>query len=124
MSYPDSFPDDSFLTALENTPEPSIDVEAKTQLFTLLGSAHTLPILHEFAFSAEPRRFNELQDRLNVPTTTLTDRLQELTDADFLRRQSYDEIPPRVEYTATEKTTNLKPLFEFLCAWAVYHGYE
>ncbi|WP_227779293.1 winged helix-turn-helix transcriptional regulator [Haladaptatus pallidirubidus] len=31
--------------------------------------------------------------------------------------------PPRVEYTATEKTTDLTPMFEYFCRWGVYHQY-
>lgn len=112
--------DDPFIAVLEE-PTPEIDVAAKEELFDLLGRAHVVPILHEFASDAGPRRFTDVRDQLEIPPTTLTDRLQELTDAGFITRQSYDEIPPRVEYTATEKTIDLTPMFEYLCQWAVYH---
>jgi len=116
--------DASLSTVLKDTATPDIDIEAKTRLFDLLSRAHTIPILHAFAISSDAYRFNELEDRLDVPPTTLTDRLRELTDADFLTRRSYDEIQPRVEYAATEKTVALKPMFEFLCAWAVHYRHD
>lgn len=102
-------------------PTPEIDVEEKEELFDLFGRAHVIPILNEFASASDPMRFTDLRSRLDIPPTTLTERLQELTDADFITRRSYDEIPPRVEYSATEKTTDLVPMFEYLCRWAVYH---
>ncbi|XVH33012.1 winged helix-turn-helix transcriptional regulator [Haloferacaceae archaeon DSL9] len=82
-----------------------------------------IPILHEFESNPGPRRFSELQKKLGIPQTTLTDRLQELTDLGFISRKSYDEIPPRVEYTATEKTADLAPAFEYLCRWGIHHDY-
>lgn len=120
MSNPKTDRDNSLGTVLDG-PAPDIDVEAKAELFDLLGHAHMIPILHEFAFNPGPSRFSDLRNRLDVPQTTLTDRLQELTDSGFLVRRSYDEIPPRVEYTATDKTTDLTPMFEYLCRWAVHH---
>lgn len=102
-------------------PAPEIDVDAKIELFDLLGRAHVVPILHLFASDPGPHRFTDVRDRLGVPPTTLTDRLGELTAAGFLTRRSHDEIPPRVEYTATEQTTDLDPMFEYLCRWGARH---
>lgn len=117
-------PDQNTSKLLEVTftgPTPGIDVEAKAKLFDLLGRAHMVPILHSFATDPRPKRFSELQEQLDIPPTTLTERLQVLTDTGFITRHSYDEIPPRVEYTATEKTTDLTPMFEYLCRWGVHH---
>lgn len=102
-------------------PAPVCDVERKTRLFELLGRTHMIPLLHAFESNPGPRRFSELRETLGVPQTTLTDRLQELTAKGFIERESFDEIPPRVEYTATEKTTDLAPAFEYLSRWGVYY---
>lgn len=82
-----------------------------------------ISILHEFESDPGPRRFSELQEILDVPSTTLTTRLQELTAEGFITRTSYDEIPLRVEYTATQKTLDLAPMFEYLCRWGVTHEF-
>lgn len=106
-----------------SVPTPTYDVEKKEQLFNTLGQAHMIPILHELESNPGPRRFSELQKKLDVPQTTLTERLQELTEKGFVTRKSFDEIPPRVEYTATEKTMDLTPAFEYLSRWGIYYDY-
>ncbi len=114
---------DTLLEVTFSTPTPEYDVEKKAQLFDMLGQAHMIPILHEFESNPGPRRFSELQETIGVPQTTLTDRLHELTEQGFLIRESFDEIPPRVEYTATEKTMDLTPAFEYLCRWGIHYEY-
>jgi DNA-binding HxlR family transcriptional regulator len=114
---------ESMLDVSFSTPAPSFDVSNKERLFKQLGQAHMVPILHEFESNPGPRRFSELQEKLEIPQTTLTSRLQELTELGFVSRTSYDEIPPRVEYTATKMTTDLAPAFEYLCRWAAYYEY-
>lgn len=46
----------------------------KAALFQLLGRAHTLANLHEFAADPGPRRFTELQEALGIAPTTLSVR--------------------------------------------------
>jgi DNA-binding HxlR family transcriptional regulator len=120
MSSSDDFSRD-ILTMEFATSAPACDVEKKMKIFEMLGQAHMIPILHEFESNPGPHRFSELHEKLGVPQTTLTDRLQELNEDGFIERESLDEIPPRVEYTATEKTTSLAPAFEYLSRWGVYH---
>jgi DNA-binding HxlR family transcriptional regulator len=106
-----------------STPTPEYDIDRKAVLFKQLGQAHMIPILHEFESNPGPRRFTELKEKLDVPETTLTDRLQELTESGFITRESFDEIPPRVEYTATQKTQDLTPAFEYLSRWGIHYEY-
>jgi DNA-binding HxlR family transcriptional regulator len=89
----------------------------KAALFRLLGSAHTLAILREFAAESGPRRFSDLQDELDISPTTLSDRLEELCEAGIIDRESYDEIPPRVEYRPTAKGQALRPTLEAVADW-------
>lgn len=90
-------------------------------LLDLLGKAHTMAVLKTFAFSEEPLRFSELEARVGVAPNTLTERLKELTAAGLLHRESYDEVPPRVEYEATEKARALFPAFGHFYCWAETH---
>ena len=120
MAQPDRDPKD-LLGVTFDTEMPAYDVDAKARLFKTLGQAHMIPILHEFEANSGPRRFSELRTTLEIPETTLTQRLQELTEQGFVERTAYDEIPPRVEYTATEKTTDLGPAFEYLSRWGLYY---
>ena len=66
-------------------------------------------------------RFQELQTKLKINSRTLTDRLQELAEFHIIQRISYDEIPPRVEYSHTEATEDLKPILESLIKFEKQH---
>ncbi|MDF9748560.1 winged helix-turn-helix transcriptional regulator [Natrinema salsiterrestre] len=94
------------------------------QLLNLFGKAHAMAILSAFAFADEPLRFSELEERLEVPANTLSERLKELVAVGFLRRESYDEVPPRVEYEPTEKCRGVFPAFGHLHAWAIEYDLE
>lgn len=93
--------------------------ETVGDLLGLLGKAHAMAVLSEFAISEEALRFSELQSTLDVPPNTLSTRLSELTEAGFLSRTSYDEVPPRVVYEPTEKAEALFPAFGHLHKWAI-----
>lgn len=89
------------------------------ELFRVLGKAHMLDLLYVFIEEGRgPRRFVEVQDLLGLSPNTLSDRLRELVDAGLLTRTAYNEIPPRVDYQATAKALDLRPVFESLGAWA------
>lgn len=110
-------------TLVDSTEEKYLGVQAKQELFALLSSAHAMEILHVFCYEPGPWRFNELREVLDVSQNTLSARLSELNEVDLLTRQSYDEIPPRVEYRATEKLTDLRPVFQHLSDWAEQYNH-
>ena len=92
---------------------------AVAELLDLLGRAHAMGILGAFAFADGPLRFSELEADLGVAPNTLSARLSELTGADLLDREAYDEVPPRVEYTPTDRAEALFPVFAHLHHWAM-----
>lgn len=92
-----------------------------TELFQVLGKAHMLDILHIFHTDPQPHRFVDIQARLRLSPNTLSERLRDLVDAGLLTRTAYNEIPPRVDYRATEKALALAPAFESLQEWATEH---
>lgn len=56
-----------------------------------------------------------------IPTISkkvLTNQLKELENDGLLLRQSFAEIPPRVEYSLTEKAVGLLPILRMLSDWA------
>jgi DNA-binding HxlR family transcriptional regulator len=95
--------------------------ETVAELLDLLGKTHTMAVLSAFAFAEGPLRFNELESELDIAPNTLSTRLRELTAAGLLDRTAYDEVPPRVEYTPTEKAESLFPVFAHLHHWAIEH---
>ena len=95
---------------------------AVADLLALLGRRHTLRLLYLFARDPGPWRFGEIEDRLGLSPTTLSERLSDLVEAGFLERRAYDERPPRVEYTATERAEALKPAFAHLYRFTREYG--
>jgi DNA-binding HxlR family transcriptional regulator len=58
-------------------------------------------------------RFCELERSLEgISPRTLSLRLRALEEEGIVRRQTYPEVPPRVEYALTEKGRALVPIVE------------
>ncbi|WP_224450466.1 winged helix-turn-helix transcriptional regulator [Haloprofundus salilacus] len=100
------------------------DNKTMSSLLNLLGKKHTIVILHQFATSGKPLRFSDLEEAVNIAPNTLSNRLGELTGVGLLTRTAYNEIPPRVEYDATEKAKELAPVFWYLGVWTERHSLE
>jgi DNA-binding HxlR family transcriptional regulator len=80
----------------------------------LLGDRWTLVILRDLAEDG-PLRFSELQDSSEgISPRTLADRLRQMEGAGLLTRESFREIPPRVQYTLTSKGQATIPVVEAL----------
>jgi DNA-binding HxlR family transcriptional regulator len=103
-------------------PEPERGC-AITDLFRLLGKRHVPDILYRI-LQDDSVRFNTIQDDLALSPNTLSDRLKRLTEAGLVVRRAYNEIPPRVEYTATSKARELAKMFDILSQWADTHTLE
>ena len=68
----------------------------------VIGSKWTLLVIRDLATGT--KRFNELEKSLmGISAKTLSERLRSLEQEGILSRQAYAEIPPRVEYSLTEK---------------------
>jgi DNA-binding HxlR family transcriptional regulator len=64
------------------------------------------------------KRFKELQFLLNgISPKTLTERLRALEKKEIVIRKIYPVIPPKVEYSITEKGKDLKGVFDELNIW-------
>lgn len=66
-----------------------------------------------------PTRFGELEDALGATSaSTLSDCLADLVDEGLIERRSFDEIPPRVEYSLTPRGRELEERLQPLLEWA------
>ena len=63
-------------------------------------------------------RFNELKKYIgSISYKTLSSTLKEL-EADLLvHREEYPQIPPRVEYSLTDRGKSLIPILDSMCEW-------
>jgi DNA-binding HxlR family transcriptional regulator len=67
----------------------------------LIGDWWT-PIVMREAFSGR-RRFDDFREAIGIPPAVLTARLERLVADGLLRKQQYQEHPPRFEYRLTDK---------------------
>jgi len=83
--------------------------------FTLdiIGSKWALLILREL-FTGNRRTHEFLEALPGISTKTLTIRLRELEAYGLVSRHVFPEIPPRVEYSLTEKRQDLQPVMASL----------
>lgn len=71
-------------------------------------------------------RFGQIEEELSAYTPNITQRmltkqLRELENDGLVARKVYPEIPPRVEYTLTEKYRSLMPIVEQMYEWGKEH---
>jgi DNA-binding HxlR family transcriptional regulator len=64
-------------------------------------------------------RFNKLMEELHgISPKTLSDTLKELQATSLIKRESFAEIPPRVEYSLTKDGIELRESIIPLLKWA------
>ena len=67
----------------------------------------------------ERQRFKELQRNIpDISQKMLTATLKMLEADALILREAFPEIPPRVEYSLTDKGKSLLPLIDNLLVWA------
>ena len=67
----------------------------------------------------ETLRYSELRREMgNITDAVLAASLKQLISDEIVARKSYDEIPPRVEYSLTERGKSVVPILQSICRWA------
>ncbi|MBN4066278.1 winged helix-turn-helix transcriptional regulator [Ahrensia sp. AH-315-G08] len=83
----------------------------------LIGGKWKLIILQILVFKGT-RRFSELRRMIDgVTQTMLTKQLRALEQDGLVSRKIYPEVPPRVEYSATQRARDLEPMFMAMHDW-------
>ena len=68
-------------------------------------------------------RYSQLREEMsNITDAVLAAALKELIRDGIVERRSYDEVPPRVEYSLTELGRSLEPVLSALWTWG--EGYK
>lgn len=63
-------------------------------------------------------QFNELKRYLkNISDKTLSANLKELEANQLILRKEYPQIPPKVEYSLSERGKSLMAVLDELCIW-------
>ncbi len=94
----------------------------------IVGQKWKLPIMW-YLFENQIIRYNELKRSIGgITNMMLTKSLKELEGNKLITRTQYNEIPPRVEYSLTERGKGLIPALNELYIWGKqqmdFHKYE
>jgi DNA-binding HxlR family transcriptional regulator len=82
----------------------------------IVGAKWTALLIYDLA--GGPRRFRDLEHSCaGISSRTLAERLRALEREGVVRRHSYPESPPRVEYELTEKGRALLPIVDAMTAF-------
>jgi DNA-binding HxlR family transcriptional regulator len=75
-----------------------------------------------YHLSDDVLRFNEIRRRLSgITQRMLTKQLRELEEAGLIVRKVYAEVPPKVEYSLSNKGRTLRPVIAALLQWGEAH---
>lgn len=67
-------------------------------------------------------RFNAMKKYIGgISYKTLSSTLKELEADALVHREEYPQIPPKVEYSLTERGKSLIPLLDAMCEWGDQH---
>lgn len=76
------------------------------------------PLILYYLIEQGTKRFSEIMKYVTVISQrTLTNQLRELEADGLISRKIYAEVPPKVEYSITDKGKSLFPILELMCEW-------
>ncbi|MBU5347231.1 HxlR family transcriptional regulator [Paenibacillus sp. LC231] len=86
---------------------------------SIIGGKWKMVIMYLLAEN-QTVRFNDLKRQIGAITyKTLSSQLKELEADGLVTRKEYPQVPPKVEYSLTDKAETLLPILEQLCEWGV-----
>ena len=88
---------------------------------SLIGGKWKMHILYWLS-KKEILRYGELKKLLGTIThKMLSAQLKELEKDGLVFRNEYPQVPPKVEYSLTEKGQSIIPLLKLICEWGYEH---
>jgi len=97
--------------------QESLETTGFSYTLSLINGKYKMVILYtlmEFGVV----RFNEMKKYIGgISYKTLSANLKELEADRLVHREEYPQIPPKVEYTLTERGRTLIPILDSMCDW-------
>ncbi len=88
---------------------------------SLMGGKWKPIILWQLALEGV-KRYGELKKGVSgITHKMLSQQLKELESDGLIHRREYHQIPPKVEYSLTEKGVSLIPVLRTMCQWGQEH---
>lgn len=89
---------------------------------SVIGGKYKMIVLFWIVETGPSLRFNELKRKIgSISFKTLASTLRELENDGIIKRKVYPQIPPKVEYSLTEKGKSLIPIMDAICEWGSSH---
>ncbi|MBD2870201.1 winged helix-turn-helix transcriptional regulator [Paenibacillus arenilitoris] len=83
---------------------------------SLIGGKYKMIILYLLA--EKVMRHNELKRRIDtISFKTLSVMLKELESDGLILREEFPQVPPKVEYSLTDRGLSLIPVLHMMCEW-------
>ena len=99
----------------------SLETTGFSYTLSLISGKYKMTILYtlmEFGVV----RFNEMKKYIGgISYKTLSASLKELEADQLVHREEYPQIPPKVEYSLTEKGQSIMPILQEICKWGHEH---
>lgn len=103
------------------TNEQQVNSRPFEYALSLIGGKWKLNILF-WLWKREVMRYGEIKKALGgITHKMLSSQLKELETDDLIVRQEYPQIPPKVEYSLSERGQTLMPILHTLCLWGFEH---
>lgn len=84
---------------------------------SIIGGKYKMNIIYLLA-EHKVLRHNELHRYIeNISFKTLSVMLKELLGDNIISRKEYPQVPPKVEYSLTERGQSLIPILNMMCDW-------
>lgn len=97
--------------------EDSFEETGFSYTMSLISGKHKMVILY-CLMEYEPVRFNEMKRYLGkITDKTLSSNLKQLETDQLIVRKEYPQIPPKVEYSLSQRGKSLMNVLDQLCVW-------
>lgn len=100
-----------------------VKVVSEMEITLLVMGGKWKPLIIYYLDSNGTKRFGEIMDYMrNISQKTLTNQLRELERDGIVDRKVYAVVPPKVEYSITQKGKSLIPILDLMCEWGEKHS--
>lgn len=106
--------------AIEDCSPTGVDIKDTGFGYTLsiIGGKYKMIIMYWLAEYKEVMRFNELKRAIGtISFKTLSTTLKELEADRLIIRKEHPQIPPKVEYSLSDRGKSLIPVLNMMCEW-------
>ncbi len=109
------------IQATQSCKEKEVNVRPFAYAISLIDGKWKMHILF-WLWKKEILRYGELKRALGKVThKMLSHQLKELEADQMILRREYPQVPPKVEYSLSEKGKTLMPVLSAVCRWGSEH---